>query len=517
MLTHLAGEEDLLEKLKTELLAHSQGMFRWVQIWLDICLPINWTHVIDNRKRAERYLEKLKEDGTSDASQYELLKKGYHHLWKFNRSPHPEERDSRILLFRILLAAMKPLTINHIKHALCLRKTTFDPEEIMTTEKLIQLGSGFLAKQKISPGIGRPQSRLEWVHESARAFISGMTVTESTGDSSVKGGNEPKFPKQMNHHVLVDMLINVVGNLNHGYWTYIWKLDNILGHYPCKLDQWVHYMNPNPMYAETNELIQRFLTRRVTHSFLTYLVRHGLTHCKIAASRSSIFDPVWERVLREVVLSETSALGLTLLLLPGGDINWRDYLSISEKIRLAFYRRGKSFHSPMCPSAFLRPNPLLFLHKNEAGDLKLLFSHVLAGLNIVHEADLDLTKRPTWAEAPEMRSILKDAAYIGEAPTYFLLRSTKRLLGLGTALSIAVYKRNRAAVEMLLESRKFDGSEPGRTFGTISNAHNDQWCMKLAKELGDINIVNLLREKGEVNFGRQETGKLEIGGFRMMM
>ena len=237
MLTHLAGEKDLLEKLKTGLLAHSQGMFRWVQIWLDICLPINWTQVIDNRKRAERYLEKLKEDGTSDASQYELLKKGYQHLWKFNRSPHPEERDSRILLFRILLAAMKPLTTEEIKHALCMKKTTFDPEEIMTTEKLVQLGSGFLIKKKLRPRRYRDQFRFEWVHESARTFISEMTVTECTGDSSAKGGDKSNFSQQTNHHVFADMFINVIGNLNHGYWTYTWNLDKTLEHHPCQLDQ----------------------------------------------------------------------------------------------------------------------------------------------------------------------------------------------------------------------------------------------------------------------------------------
>lgn len=494
-------------------------MFRWVQIWLDICLPINWTHVIDNRKRAESYLQKLKEDGTSDASQYELLKKGYQHLWKFNRSPHPEERHSRILLFRILLAAINPLTVDNVKHALCLKRTTFDPEEIMTTEKLVQLGSGFLTEKKPLFYLLTGQSRLEWVHESARAFISGMTVTECTGDTSVKRGDEPNFPKQMNHHVLADMYINVIGNVNHEYWTYIWKLDNILGHYPCQLDQWVHCMNPNPMYAKTNDLIDRFLRGgsstplfmvRMTHFFLFHLARHGLTHCKIAASRSSIFDPVWERALRETVLSDTSALGLTLLPIPIGASTRGDDLRLNKEIRLALKHRTGSLCIPMCPSEFLKLNPLLFLHKNEAGDLKLLFSHVFAGLNIVHEDDLDLTKRPTWAEVPEMRRILKDAAYRGEEEMLFSSAPpSKGLAALRTALGTAVYKRNRAAVEMILESRKFEESIMSCNTGMIPNDENDAWCMIMAESLGEKEIARLLLEKGEADIGPERLEALK--------
>jgi hypothetical protein len=157
---------------------------------------------------------------------------------------------------------------------------------------------------------------------------------------------------------------------------------------------------------------------------------------------------------------------------------------------------------PMCPSTFFEPNPLLFLHKNEVGDLKLLSSHVLAGLNIVHEDDLDPTKRPTWAEVPEMRRILKDAAYRGVEEIFVTSTPPSKLLGaLRTALGIAVYKRNRAAVEMILESRKFEDSTTGCNIGMIPNDKNDAWCMIMAESLGEKEIARLLLEKGEADIG----------------
>jgi hypothetical protein len=151
-------------------------MFRWVQIWQDICLPTSISYVIESRLTAEEYLTQLNKDGTSDVDPYDLLKKAYQRLWNFSEPRDTREKEAREVLFHFMLDMSGPRRFHTLKEAVQVGETTFD--QSVTEARILQLCSGFLYLTTVHSLIfqGRDRIVLRWVHESARAFISSMKV-----------------------------------------------------------------------------------------------------------------------------------------------------------------------------------------------------------------------------------------------------------------------------------------------------------------------------------------------------
>ena len=119
------------------LLEHARGMFRWVQVWLDILLPaLDDRNTIRRPENARTLLEQFEHDVTHTHNAYQLLRSGYQRLWDFNDLP--EYREQRVRLFQIVLGAFEPQRVENLRDALRIQGSTYD--QALTT-KIVELAS----------------------------------------------------------------------------------------------------------------------------------------------------------------------------------------------------------------------------------------------------------------------------------------------------------------------------------------------------------------------------------------
>jgi Arc/MetJ family transcription regulator len=473
-----SNEDNLLERLRSGLREHCQGMFRWVQIWLDICLPLITPHIVHARKIAEGHLAQLKKDGTSDITPYNLLEKAYQRLWDFNCPPDPQEQKTRDTLFHIALASFQNLSIGTLLDALAIAEE--ESEQNIQMGRLLQLCSGFLDHRNphyyrpgviyLRPGVTvhRYFHELYWVHASARAFVSEMPVKQSMQRVET-GGSDLEFNERSSHSIIADIFLKVVGNWNHRLWTCEWthKTDHhctpdrfIVRANDCRARDWILSLErPNSLYTSYNDL-------------LDYLIKWGWQHCRLAARQASIFDPLWNEVLNQVLISPMSAFIIMVL---RQDTDW-------------------ARHHPF----FLQPHP-------ESGELRILFSHVIAWLNIIHEDDIPKLFSPT--ADPQIRQHFESSAHVGGLLTIELQKETRALLDenvtdtyyCASALELAVLERNEAAVELILQIRKPKGKSSGYYSQESPYVEMDSKVLWLAAAMKMYAIVTLLLEKSEAN------------------
>jgi hypothetical protein len=439
--------DNMLEKLRSGLLKHCQGMFRWVQIWLDICLPTTTSYIIKNRQIAESYLMQLSKDGTSNVDPYNLLEMAYRRLWEFNRPRDPQEQEARDILFHLILGSFESLCLDDIRDALGVAEETF--EQGIEDGRLMELCSGFLDYRML---------RLHWVHASAQAFISKMRVRQSKESNNTEGVGDLKFSERSNHTILADMFVKVIGNSNHHLWAQLWKFKTKRDQY-FKPDQWMHYADDLRVTESINSLRRDWgsglrLSRLNQDGMLGYLLKYGWQHCALAADKASIFDPFWVKLLKQVVTScSTSAFGFTLLL-------------------------GVFGHSA---------TDWLPLHDPETGRIGFNFSHIVAWLNIIHQEDISLFFSPD--ADPQVRKRFEDSAQLRWAP---VTEEPISVRDYPLALQWAFLRRNKAAVDLILRTRNPKKDNLGH-----NNKKTDSTVLWLAAGRKDYAIVKLLLEKSE--------------------
>ena len=387
-------------------------MFRWVQIWLDICLPaLDDLNTIRKRDTAIKLLDQLRQDVTHKHDAYQRLESGYQRLWDFNDLP--EYQEERIRLFQIVLGVFEPLTPKSLEEALRIQGKTYN--RAVTTKTVKRLYSNFLYEDSPSES-QQPQRELKFVHESARKFISNIGRRPVSGSGE---DDERQFSKRNNHWTIARLYIDVVGLSTHPFWQ-------ANGLEPSN---WTECITISPKADRLRQDRERWDEQ--SQSFRSYLARNGLRHCALAAEKRSMFDALWSKVLDNVVLNPGSALGFTLLV---------------ERTNI-FPNRGSRRR---LNGARLRFG--LCLLRESDGHISLLPSHVLAILNIIHEDDvsrLRLTVENTGGTPEEVRQrrLFEHAACVGgDLPKPFESQFK------ATALHIACYYQNPAAVDMILRA-----------------------------------------------------------------
>ena len=399
---------------------HARGMFRWVQVWLDILLPaLDDRNTIRTLETARSLLGKLQHDVTHNHNAYQLLESGYQRLWDFNDLP--EYRNQRIRLFQIVLGVFELQTVENLREALRIQGRVYDQD--LTTKMVERLYSNFLYEdrpQGLTPG-------LRFVHDSARKFILEIDTRQAgrSGDD-----NESQFSKRNNHLTVAELYIDVIGLSTHPFWQA----------HELEPSNWIEMNSKSPKADRLRQDQKRWIAQ--PQSFHIYLATNGLRHCAIAARKRSMFDTVWSKVLDRVILDPGSAFGFIVL--------------VEKKLELQEYFRRRQFLL-----RFLRPEPnnSCLLGQLE-GRVHLLYSHVLALLNIIHEDDvsrlrLAMTKPSGLIEEDEqrrLRCLFKHAACVGGDITRsrpFFRRASK-----ATAVHLACITRNRAAADMMLLSAK---------------------------------------------------------------
>ncbi|KAI2607977.1 hypothetical protein GGR54DRAFT_390625 [Hypoxylon sp. NC1633] len=382
--------QDLLEELRKTLIKHADGMFRWVQVWLEILLPLNDDRIaIRTEQLARDRLIELRSDASEAADK--RLESGYQRLWDL--SSLPEFTAIRIRLFHLVLGSFLPLTSGDIQEALRIENGSLNND--VTGEIVERLYSNFLYKDS--------KVVLRFVHDSARKFVRNIPDPEN--------GKMKLFDDKKNHLSISNLYIEVMESSAHPcwavntYWPQTWKL-------VCDM-----------FSTSRASLMLESMAAPSFHnqfsSIRVYLVMYGLRHCAHAAEKRSMFDKLWTRVLNIAILSSDSAFRLVMM--------W------PNAIRCPY--RGNDF----LPSEFI---------KSHKGSKTLLYSHVLAFLDIINEDDFscfrlgNLTGEALQVDDETIRQqlLFKDAA--------------TRLRG-RTALDIACQTGNEVAVNMILQATYF--------------------------------------------------------------
>jgi len=288
-----------------------------------------------------------------------------------------------------MLGALEPLSPEKLREALRIQGSSYKTD--VKTEQVKRLYMNFLYEDV--------QGNLQFNHNSARTFVSNMTVKDALGS----GTDEAKqFTEKINHLHIAELYIDLMKSSAHPYWQHT-------------------FLEPS-MWEDPYMMVQNM------HSIDLYLSENGLEHCSRAAEKQSMFDPLWAKVLDDVILPPTSAFAFIIVtrhLFPG---RRPPATSPAETLRCA-------------------------LGENE-GHLELLYSHALAFLNIVDEDDvcrLQLSGRQTDVSSQTHEEVRQHA----------LFKHTACVGGLGkrhglkveaTALHLACYAGNHAAVQIFLQA-----------------------------------------------------------------
>jgi hypothetical protein len=225
-----------------------------VNVWLDVLLPLhNSSNTIRQAVYARKLLASLQQSSSSTNEASDKLRPGYERLWQFGALKGFEEKRKR--LFRIVACAFGSLTITE---ATSMLRVGLNNEELLydkeiTTEEVEKLCSNFLIKD--------PSGRLHWSHDSARDFVVEFIL------------NNPSL--RSNHGLLADVFISVLQDRNHPIWEGV-------------------------SFPESE------FEARMNNAGLRYIIEQGEFHCRYAAEKNSILDPVWTRFFKEVVLNENS-------------------------------------------------------------------------------------------------------------------------------------------------------------------------------------------------------------------
>lgn len=436
---------DLLGELKEKLSSNANGMyvpaalkrdefhayvvrFRWVQVWLQILIPIyDDQNTIRDPNDAKRKLEALQSDVTHIHEAYQRLEAGYQRLWDLNSMSGFEDR--RICLFSLVLAAYEPFTPDTLRDALRIQCNSYN--EHLTTENIKRLYANFLHTHS--------GSHLRFVHDSARKFILNMKMNQA---SRVEQSDATQFTERMNHLCFARLYIETMEHSDHPCWKHVQLDPSIWSEYGCdpvKQERLDRNIKEWPDMVQLSDYKMNDETSRL--AIYAYLTRWGLRHCSQAAEKRSLSDKLWTEVLHRVVLSPTSAFGFVTCVQ-----KWVWAPNHKEK------ELGVDVYCALC---------------EQDGRLKLLYSHVLALLDIIHQDDLpgpshgDSELREKLKDS-RLQKLFQDATCMGGwKETSPLLRklwlvgenrgASNVMMKSHTALQLACIVCNQSAVKMFLQ------------------------------------------------------------------
>ena len=257
----------------------------WVQVWLKLTLSLKDSkNTVRLEDHARELLNALQNSSTGASEAHEQLQAGYQRLWTFGALRKFEEIRKR--LFRFVLCAFVPLKSSTVAHALRIGIEDNEPlyRKEISIKEIDKLCSNFLSKDD--------SDHLSWTHDSARDFVVRAILNPGVDLAE----DEAKETSMKSNHLLVaNTFIAVMRVSDHPVWK---ELD--LDPSQWKLGSYVI----SEQDKEKRELI------RNAPSSLEYLCTYGWRHCIYAADKHVIFDPLWTRTLRELILRHKTAFAL---------------------------------------------------------------------------------------------------------------------------------------------------------------------------------------------------------------
>lgn len=314
---------------------------------MDITLPLqNSTRTIVLKDNAQKLLEELQNSSTEKSEANGQLQAGYQKLWDFGSLKGFDEIRKR--LFRFVLCAFEPLKLSTVAHASRIGIEENEPSyrgEI-TIEDIDKVCSNFLSKDV--------SGHLSWTHDSARAFVVRMILDPGIG---FEGTSAKETSMKSNHLAVANIFIAVMRDSDHPVWK---ELD-------LDPSEWMLQKQESSWPDEEELKVEKI---RHAQSSLDYLSTHGWRHCELAADKHVFSDPLWTRVLRELILHHKTAFALW----------WRIWSKVPLK---------------------LDDRHLEDILGDYAGERVILISHTLALLNLKADSVWDVQLEKAAKDPPE--------------------------------------------------------------------------------------------------------------------
>jgi hypothetical protein len=219
------------------------------------------------------------------------LQTAYFRLWK--RNEHEHRKKTRIHLFRLVLCSRRNLSYTALTQALQVSSGDSDDDDLdllrLDEELVKSLGDDFLVEDSTGNVI--------FVHDSAKSFISSMKDKDVDNDVL---SDALFFEAKRNHLYAAKLYITVASLPEHRLWQ-ISGVKFSKRHLPSDYT--------DPCAIDKDDVVGRDLPlgvwldtiNRDRTGFLNYLVTHGLSHCRLATAKPSIFDAHWKNVLDKVI------------------------------------------------------------------------------------------------------------------------------------------------------------------------------------------------------------------------
>ena len=265
----------------------------WVRIWLDIMLPLGKSnHTVRLKNTAIKLFKELRDSSSSACEANKQLRDGYRRLWDLGFLRDFEEIRKR--LFRFVICALTSLDLGTITDALRIGIEDSEPpyQKEISISFVEKLCSNFLKKND--------SDQLSWTHDSARDFVVGEIL--SPGIDLAEPSAQNTLMKD-NHRLVANTFLAVMGHSDHPVWK---ELD--LDPSQCK-QQDEDFLSSASLGVKIRQeqIVEKI---RKAQSSLEYLGRYGWRHCQQAATKQVIFDPLWTRVLKKLILHNKTAFPL---------------------------------------------------------------------------------------------------------------------------------------------------------------------------------------------------------------
>lgn len=371
-------------------------------------------------------LNEVRADASQASGGQIQLDAGFQRLWDLNNLDGLDKM--RIRLFQLALSSSIPLEQTTLLEALSIPVHDDDDHsdhKDLTIELVERLYANFLYLNE--------QQVLGFVHDSAKRFVLNMKLNQGA-ISEDSGSNQ--FPERRNHLSFAKLFIEIMKQSSHPIWQR-------MGLDPSNWQKISASSNRGDRFLRNR---RRFKIPKKPQNIVNYIIKFGLQHCFRAAKKRSIFDDLWMEVLNSVILSSDSAFAFVTLASQSFDN--------PEMLE-------PSSESTEFPRRFI---PFSFGHvfREHEGSLEMLYTHVLAVLDIIGENDILDSQLGNseqggcdkdWLELLFKHAACKGGDIFGDRG----VRSSTDQHGV-TALTIACQNHNHAAVRMILQaSHHFSG------------------------------------------------------------
>ncbi|KAI9689730.1 MAG: hypothetical protein M1822_009612 [Bathelium mastoideum] len=412
--------KSLIVEFEKLLLAKAKGMFRWVEIWLELLIPETQVagKTIEFDKHAKQRLKELEEDTTPNFDPDQRLTKAYQRLWDLNSTADSEFLgDIRTRLFQLIQVAAEPLNTKTLSAILRVQSKAY--ENYPTADNVRSLFANFLEEYDASLEPQFHMTQLRYVHESAREFIiNSCRLSDHVGRSKTR---RETYEKQ-SHLSIARAYIDAFACHAHPMWQRLgfdlrgWR------------DVALNPPNMKTLFPNSNSWPQ--------WRAFKYLTRHGLYHCGLAADKRSLFDPLWREVLDRVILSSEWAFGM-----------------IISRSTLVQYQ-----HEILSATKW----PVI---RKEHDRFEILPAHILAFLDIIHEDDLVVpydTSHIKAASTADNNHVIRRSLFQHAYNTGFSMqRKDSRIKPVkATALQLACLRGNCAAARMIFQAAQSYCDDP---------------------------------------------------------